>query len=693
MAMVFSRNVDVDRRYRSFWLGLCLLVLIGLGMQFSAGTAEAAWKEPIGGASPINFQANQSAGSGPSVTVWKGQPYAAWSENDGDNQQIRVKRFDGTSWITVGSNQINYSNAAGMHATQPTVASSGNLLMVAWVEYDGTNKELRAASYSADSNLWSPTGGDQAQASPINLSNAQDANDPSLTFMSNAAVPESPPTPVLAWTEFDGVNREVRVSIYSSFTNKWIPLVVNNNVSSPINFSNAKNGLTPTVRVYASVVYVAWSELDNAGNYQIRVSKFTGNGTTGWGPVDAVNPGSPINNSSQESGATPDLLTVPSGPAAGLYVAWSEPQPNFTAGQIRVSRLSKVNGVDKFIQVIGGSSPINYLDNMHAQTPSLAEVGGAVYVSWTEADQSGAYQVRVAKLDEVEGHWQYVVAGQKPINANAGTAGLEPNLFSLGGIPYVSWREGPIPYQVRTSRLEPEFLDSVSSPTDSGALLMQKVKTYGVAYPFRFAYGPGDGFGSQSNIVTSSGSTGTDTVLFQPTNLASSTKYSWKAFSSDGLTTVATGPTGSFTTLAPSGSGSQGDSGGKEGAAGQNGSTGSAGGSGVNGQNGIDLIGQKGASGKLKVAFLKRAVTAKAGRKLSFKYSLSGAATVKLEIKKGSKAVARVTKKLTKGGKFSIAWNGKIKKKKARKGSYKAVITASSGTQKSTDQAKLKLKK
>src|SRR5687768_2698739 len=67
------------------------------------GVAQAAWNQPVGGASPINRQANRPS-LDTSLTEIGGVPYVAWRESGpGINFEIRVRRLNaaGTGWAEV----------------------------------------------------------------------------------------------------------------------------------------------------------------------------------------------------------------------------------------------------------------------------------------------------------------------------------------------------------------------------------------------------------------------------------------------------------------------------------------------------------------------------------------------------------------------------------------------------------------
>ncbi len=88
---------------------------------------------------------------------------------------------------------------------------------------------------------------------------------------------------------------------------------------------------------------------------------------------------------------------------------------------------------------------------------------------------------------------------------------------------------------------------------------------------------------------------------------------------------------------------------------------------------------------KLQAAFISEAVKATAGRPVSLRYLSTVSASATLEVRRGTKRVARVAGRAA-AGRNRIAWNGKEGRKAARAGRYTLVLTLRAGGQTATDR-------
>ena len=492
--------------------------------------ASAAWRQPVGGASPINHFDDHGAGPA-NLAAIGGVPYVAWSEFDGTNSEVRVSRLNaaGTAWEQVvgGASPINH--AANRDAFSPSLAAVGGVPYVAWDEFDGTNFELRVSRLNAAGTAWEQVVGGP---SPINHATDRDARAPSLAAVGGV--------PYVAWNEFDGVNYELRVSRLNA--DGAFEQVVGG--ASPINHAANRDAFSPNLAAVGGLPYVAWSEFDGT-NYQLRVSRANEAGTA-WEQV--VGGASPINQAANRDASEPSLAAVGGVP----YVAWDEFDGiNF---ELRVSRLNTSGPV--WQQVVGGASPINDADDQDAFSPSLAAVGGVPYVAWSEFDGTN-YQLRVSRLNTAATAWQQLVGGASPVNHAANQGAGTPSLTAVAGVPYVAWHEfDGSNTEVRVSRLEPEFTSQTAVASATGATLRADVHTYGIPYPIGFHYGPA----LASETAADPAPAGSDhvTITSQVGGLRPSTSHPFRTFATAGVPAPRVlGAIDAFTTLAAAGSGTR----------------------------------------------------------------------------------------------------------------------------------------
>jgi hypothetical protein len=93
----------------------------------------------------------------------------------------------------------------------------------------------------------------------------------------------------------------------------------------------------------------------------------------------------------------------------------------------------------------------------------------------------------------------------------------------------------------------------------------------------------------------------------------------------------------------------------------------------------------------LTVLLASERLKAKPGRSVKLRFVTTAAARGTLTVTRGGKAVARVAKTLAAGAN-SITWNGRIGARKARAGSYRMILSAVSGGQRTTAESKLRLR-
>jgi hypothetical protein len=473
------------------------------------GSALAAWHQPVGGPSPINEAAGQSANN-PSLTTIGGVPYVAWDEAG----QIRVARLNtaGTAWEKVADSASPINEAANQGAEFPSLTGINGVPYVAWTETDGSLvKQIRVARLNAAGTAWEKVA-DTPAASPINWSNIRNAFSPSITGINGV--------PYVAWTENDSASHgQVHVARLNAAGTAWEKVVA---TASPINSSSAHNAAQADLTSIGGVPYVAWTESDGAHN-QIRVARLNAAGTAWERLADSS---SPINKAGNQDAFSPSLTSIGGTP----YVAWEE--YDGTNNEIRVARLNAAGTA--WERVADSPSPINRSSTESGQSPSLISIDGIPYVAWFEGD-GVSFQIHVARLNAAGSAWEGVADGASPINEASGQVAFYPSLTAVNGVPYVAWQEFDAGghYQLRVSRLEPEFLAQSVAPGSTTADLSATWHTYGIRFPIGFDYGPS----LESSTTPELAPVGSDTATLtqQVSGLAPSSVYQFQSFATAGV--------------------------------------------------------------------------------------------------------------------------------------------------------------
>jgi hypothetical protein len=465
------------------------------------GPARAGWREPV--SQPLNAVPGQPA-SAPVIATIGTTPTAAWSESNGSTTQVRVAQLGNGFWTPLG-NSLN--TQATNDAQSPAIATVAGTLEVAFSEnMSGTSKIVVKAF---DGSSWNPVG------VPFTAlgGGSGGAFVPSIASFGNLN-----PLPRVAWSEVNGGVPQIYVADYS-IANGF------QNVGSgqPLNVNATHSAFNPKLANVGGTAYVTWSE--NGAASQVFVKKLAGGA---WSAAGAQ----PLNADPTHNAGNPSIASIGGAP----YVAWSESATG-AGTEIRVARLTGSSWTP-----VG--NPLNLSPGLDASGPSITSIGGVPFLAWTQGT-GAAKQVRVAQLSGSD--WTLV---GPPVNVSETEDGDNPSLGSVGGVPYVGFREVTSTVgTARVSRLEPDFLSHSSIATDTGALLVARVRDYGVALPVGFEFGPGAGFGTTSSLQNTTGA-GSDTLTQSISGLAAASGYSWRAFGSDSARKTGIGPTQTFTTQA-----------------------------------------------------------------------------------------------------------------------------------------------
>lgn len=217
----------------------------------------------------LNTSSSNSA-SDPSLVVdSENHPIVAFQENDsgsGDSS-IYVKRWSGSSWVTVGS------AVATPSAEHPSLAISQNTLGVAFANTNGTNKAVYFKVFNGLT--W------QALGAELNDVSTQNADFPSLD-MSFPFSEDVLVAPFVAFQESDGFSNNIYVKTWNDTTKTW------DKVDDELDIDVTKEATRPSLRLFSTTPIVAWQE-EGSTNTDIYVKAFTESAWTALGNDDYKN--------------------------------------------------------------------------------------------------------------------------------------------------------------------------------------------------------------------------------------------------------------------------------------------------------------------------------------------------------------------------------------------------------------------
>jgi hypothetical protein len=202
----------------------------------------------------------------PSIAIdTAGNPVVALFEDTGVgtayNHTIYVKRWNGTSWLQLGS-ALDINLAKGAYYPSLALDSSGNPI-VAWEEYDGNNSNIYVKRWNGSA--WVQMGG------ALDVTLADPANSPSLEVDSSGK-------PVVTWQE--GFSTQMKV-----YVKRWTGTTWSQVGTTPLNITATQSAETPSLALDAAgQPVVAWQEFYPGGFYNIYVRRWTG---TAWVVVGA----------------------------------------------------------------------------------------------------------------------------------------------------------------------------------------------------------------------------------------------------------------------------------------------------------------------------------------------------------------------------------------------------------------------
>ena len=329
------------------------------------------------GATGINYNTAKNANNS-NACVYNNELYYTWCEVNSTCPQIRVKKYNGTSYISVDGGDVNGLNYNNTKITNyPNLCVYNNELYCAWVENNASSiQQVRVKKY--DGTAWTFVDGNGVNG--LNYNPSYTAYNLSLYVYNNELY--------CAWSENNASSvNQIRVKKYNGTT--WA--FVDGNGANGLNYDVTKSVSGPNMYVYNNELYCVWPE-NNSTTNQIRIKKWNG---TIWSSVDG-NGTTGLNYNTSYGVSYPFLYMYNN----ELYCTWAECL-NTGITQIRVK---KYNGTTWTFVDGNGTNGLNYNTGQNAVNPIMCVYNNELYCTWSETNSNN--YIRVKKYDGTT--WTFV---------------------------------------------------------------------------------------------------------------------------------------------------------------------------------------------------------------------------------------------------------------------------------------------
>ena len=269
----------------------------------------------------------------PHLAVFNSKLYAAWKEHNGTQDQVRVAVYNGNdsapgwTFIEGASNQIyglNKDPARGINT--PKLIASSSKLYATWIEHNGSQNQIRVASFNGNHSAPSWTFIEGA-SNPINGLN----HDPTKN-VSSSVLAATNSYLYATWSEYNGTQNQIRVAVFNGNDSapSWTFIEGASNPINGLNKDPSLNVSTPQILAIGDFLYLSWVEAATGYNNEIRLALYN-ESSTKWSFLDGdgviglnYNPAQPSYECSFARGND-----------SNLYLTWAEYAPG-VADQIRV---------------------------------------------------------------------------------------------------------------------------------------------------------------------------------------------------------------------------------------------------------------------------------------------------------------------------------------------------------------------
>jgi hypothetical protein len=240
-----------------------------------------------------------------------GTPYIAWGDDVSGNDEIYVRRWNGSSWEEVGTGSAvggGISNDTGVSTTPSLAVSAAGVPYVAWTNLDlSGDDEIYVRRWNGGS--WEEVGAGSATGGGIS-NNGNDSSVPSWAIALDGTV-------YVAWQDRSSpIIEEIYIRRWNG--SSWEEVGPGSASGGGISQTNFGYSFGASLEVALDgIPYVAWQD-NSSSQWEIYIRRWNGSSWEEVGPASAGGGG--ISNNSGDS----ERPTITVAPGGVVYVAWQD---------------------------------------------------------------------------------------------------------------------------------------------------------------------------------------------------------------------------------------------------------------------------------------------------------------------------------------------------------------------------------
>ena len=421
-------------------------------------TEDGQWVEIGSGSASRGGISDSGYADGPSLAISPdGTPIIAWSDYSTNKSEIYVRRWNGTSWVAIGSGSASGGGISNSgYAGGPSLAvSPDGTPIVAWNDDSSGDSDIYVRRWSGTSWVEMSSG----SASGGGISDTGGTGSPSLAISSAGL-------PIIAWSDGSSGEREIYVRRWNGTS--WVE--IGSGSASGGGISDCGGSESPSLAVSLDgTPIIAWDKMLRGTyetTYEIYVRRWNG---TSWVEIGSGSAsGGGISNDSGDS-ESPSLAISPDGTP---FIAWSDRKGDWDDEEYEIY-LRRWDG-KSWVEMGSGSASGGGISESgrYSMHPSLA-VGpdGTPIIAWREAWGPFNLDIYVRRWDGTS--WVEMGSGSASgggISNDSGGSESPSLAISRDSIPTVAWlNELGSVNEVYVRRWQPSFVSPVAdfsaSPT------------------------------------------------------------------------------------------------------------------------------------------------------------------------------------------------------------------------------------